>query len=337
MRQMKKWLVLLCSFLGISVSAGCTDANLSVLDPAGPVAEEQLWLMKLSIAIMVVVFLVVSVVFVYVVIRYREKPGDTSIPKQVEGSTILELTWTIIPIILLVILSIPAFRITFSQTEIPPKEESITINVIGHQYWWEYIYPDQDIRSSQDLHIPTGKKVNLVLRSDDVIHSYWAPNLGGKQNVIPGKDVPLVLQADKPGIYKGKCGKICGSGHALMNFRVVAQTPAEFDSWVQGMKNPKSKATSEKAALGETLFSQNCMGCHAVSGGGFKSQGVVGPDLTGFSQRLLVAGVVENNRENLGLWLENPQSIKPGNRMPAFEFLTDEQRDGLIEYLMNLK
>ncbi|GGE26926.1 cytochrome c oxidase subunit 2 [Marinithermofilum abyssi] len=323
---------------GVSAVTGCGNRNISVLKPAGPVGDSQMDLIRLSLVIMTLVVIVVSVLYIYAVVRFRERPGQKKeIPEQVEGSKKLELLWTIIPILLLVILGIPTVSTTFQLNKKPEPAESMRVNVTGYQYWWAFEYPDYGFETANEVHIPAGKKVEFIMTSHDVIHAFWVPSLGGKQDLSPGRINRLVLQADKPGIYEGRCTELCGAGHALMNFRVIVQQPEDFEAWVNRLKKPDSQPDNDTAAEGKKLFAQNCMGCHAIQGAGYKVLGQTGPELTGLSYRTRLAGVVNNTKEDLSRWITNPQRIKPGNHMPAFDHLTEKQRKALTEYLSGLK
>ncbi|MGF7088707.1 cytochrome c oxidase subunit 2 [Kroppenstedtia sanguinis] len=329
------WLLMIPGLL-----AGCVSRNnMSALDPQGPVGKTQLNLVYLSTGIMTFVVIVVAVIFIYVVIRYRERPGDEKkgIPEQVSGSKKLEILWTAIPVLLLIILAVPTISTTFTLNRKPAPEESIRVNVTGYQYWWGFEYPDHKVSTANEVHIPAGKKVEFVMKSHDVVHAFWVPSLGGKQDLNPGRQDRIVLQADKPGVYEGKCAELCGSSHALMNFRVIAHKPDDFDRWIASQRKPDSTPKTVQAREGRRLFNQNCIGCHAVRGGGFKVEGRTGPELTAFSERTRIAGILPNNEKNLKDWLRNPQGFKPGNRMPAFDHLTEKQLDALSVYLESLK
>lgn len=314
------------------VLTGCGDPTLSALMPSGPVAESQFWLMKLTGGIMTGVFVVVFALWAYVLLRYRKKPGQTGYPKQVEGSHKLEIIWTVIPFVLLIIMAIPTVTIGFNLEKQYGKEEAMQINVTAHQFWWEFEYPELGIHTSQDLYIPTGKKIQFTVTSADVIHAFWIPPLGGKIDTNPGEENKLWLQADKPGVYKGKCAELCGASHALMDFKVVAVDQAKFDEWTNKIKTASVDGKTDLAKQGQEVFKKSCIGCHAVGSEG----GKLGPNLTGFASRERLAGILQNNPEELKKWLKDPQSIKPGNKMPNLN-LPDDQVDALVEYLGGLK
>lgn len=317
---------------------GCEEPAKTVFDPKGSAGESQLDLIMLSIYIMIFVFVVVMAIFFYVLIRYRQKPGDNSIPKQIEGSMKLELLWIVIPIILLAILAVPTLSTTFSLAEeAPDNGDALRVKVTAHQYWWEFEYPDLGIKTAQELHIPTNEKVYLELTSDDVIHSFWVPELAGKQDLNPGKTNTMWLDAKEPGTYAGRCAELCGASHALMNFEVVAEDRSDFDQWVAERKNPSSEPQTAEQKAGKEVFTQNCMSCHAIDGTKMKTKGDKGPNLTGFAKRNKVAGLMENNDENLEKWLKHPDQIKPGTYMPSFDYLNKKDMNNLKEYLRSLE
>lgn len=316
---------------------GCTpDPYLSALDPKGPVAAQQLSLIKLSIYIMIGVFAVVMIIYVYVLLRYRKRPGQTGIPEQIEGNHKLEIIWTVIPLILLAILAVPTVSLTFDLAEKHPPEEALQVKVVAHQFWWEFEYTDLGVSTGQDLYIPTGQKVQFELESNDVIHSFWVPALGGKTDNNPGMTNNMWLQADQPGVYKGKCAELCGPSHALMDFKVIAVEPAQFEDWIAKMKEPQQ--TTAQVQDGAELFQANCISCHAIEGTKGLKVPDIAPNLTDFGNREVLASFLEKTDENLAQWIKNPQSLKPGNLMPAFEGkLDDQQVASLVEYLNSLK
>jgi cytochrome c oxidase subunit 2 len=332
---MKRWqhvwrlLPLMVMMLALT---GCGEPFLSALDPKGPVAEEQLSLIMLSLYIMMAVFAVVAVIFIYVLIRFRKRPGQDEIPKQVEGSHTLEIIWTVIPIVLLVILAVPTVTLTFDLAEKQPAD-SIQVHVTAHQFWWEFEYPDLGITTAQELYIPVGKKIQFHLTADDVKHSFWVPALGGKIDTNPGSTNAKWLQADEVGTYEGLCAELCGASHALMYFKVEAVSQEDFDTWVANLQGYTATPATDSELQGQAIFQQQCISCHAVG----KEGGVVGPNLAGFADRNILAGIMDNNEENLAGWIKDPQSYKPGNAMPGFATLKDEELSALVDYLKSLK
>ncbi|RAK23230.1 cytochrome c oxidase subunit 2 [Anoxybacillus vitaminiphilus] len=355
---MKKWLLNWRLFSLFSVMAlvlaGCGEPFISALQPAGEVADMQYSLMLLSTAIMVLVILVVTIIFVYVVIRFRQRKGEENkIPKQVEGSHKLEIIWTVIPIILLIILAVPTVKATFELADVKPmnkenrdKEKTLVVNVRANLYWWEFEYPDYGVITSQDLVVPTDERVYFNLKASDVKHSFWIPAVGGKMdtNVEESKN-QFWLEFDQEdaekagGIFYGKCAELCGPSHALMDFKVKAVPRDEFNQWIEKMKNAKPVVTDPVAKEGEAIFNKSCIGCHAVTPVDNRpEQARTAPNLGNFGDRERIAGILEHNEENLKKWLKDPESIKPGNTMTnTYGKLTDEQIDALTKYLMSLK
>jgi len=346
---MKGWMsrfkVIFTLALMTIVLAGCGEPFLSALQPQGESAKNIYDLMILSIIIMTVVFLVVMIIYVYVVFRYRrKKQQEDHIPKQVEGNHALETLWTVIPILLLLILAIPTVQSTFSlvDTSAEVNEEGedldqIWVNVTGKQYWWHFEYPDFDITTSQDLYIPTDRKVNISLLSEDVIHSFWVPPLAGKMDVNPtGNRNEMWIDAHEEGIYWGKCAELCGPSHSLMDFKVIAVSPGEFEQWVLEMQQVDPDAVPESATAqeGQELFNTNCLSCHAIG----SNPGKIGPNLTNFADRERLAGVFEFTEDNLHEWIQTKgRDMKPGNLMVQAPYdLTDEEADKIIEYLLTL-
>lgn len=327
------WRVLAIFTLVSLVLTGCNPSkSLNALDPSGSAGEKSLNLIYLSIGIMLVVFVIVMSIFVFVLIKFRKRNGvtrDTS--KYKDHSTVMEITWTLLPIAALVALAIPTVQYTFDLSEVPKNEKTVNIKVVGHQYWWEFEYKDYKFKTAQEIHIPTNTKVVFDIEGKDVLHSFWVPALGGKMDVIPNRTNRLVLDATKPGVYQGKCAELCGASHALMDFKVIADDQATFDAWVKQMTTPVT-VSSDVEKKGEALFRQNCMGCHAGV-----NPNVQGPDLSKFGGRSTIAGILNHDEKNLKAWLKDPNSFKPGTLMPKFDYLNDEEIDALSKYLMNRK
>lgn len=310
---------------------GCGKENLSALRPQGPVAEEQLFLMKLSLGVMIFVFLVVMVIYVYVLLRYRKRKGQDIIPEQVEGNHVLEIVWTIIPVVLLLIIAVPTVAITFNLAkDYRGHEDALHVKVTAHQYWWEFEYPDLGIRTAQELVIPAGKFIAFDVISADVNHSFWIPTLGGKIDANAGITNTFYLKADEADqLLQGRCAELCGASHALMDFKVIAVSEDEFEQWVEDMQTPVAESD---AVRGQELFeAKGCLQCHAITPDG-KS---MGPNLNNFANRDRVASFRPNTEEWLAKWLDNPQEVKPGSTMPDVG-LTQDEIDALVEYLYSL-
>jgi cytochrome c oxidase subunit 2 len=220
----------------------------------------------------------------------------------------------------------------------PPGKPALTLEITGHQWWWEarYLSPDpsQTFVTANEIHIPVGRPVLVKLNGADVIHSFWIPALAGKTDTIPGRTNITWLQADRPGIYRGQCTEYCGLQHAHMAAFVIADPPDAFEAWRQGQLQPAAPAAAQ-AANGEALFVARCGACHTARG--TDAAGISGPDLTHLMSRAtLAAGTVPNTVSGLGGWIANPQALKPGARMPATD-LTGPELGQLTAYLETLK
>ncbi|CAM4045133.1 cytochrome caa3 oxidase subunit II [Lederbergia lenta] len=351
---LKKWRLLSVFAMLALVLSGCGKPFLSALKPAGEVGQQQYDLILLSLGIMALVIVVVVVIFTIIMVRFRRKKGDENkIPKQVEGSHVLEIVWTVIPIILLLILAVPTVAATFYQGDVSAmgkkdadgNPESLVVKVTAHQYWWEFEYPDLGFVTSQDLVIPTDEKVYFELESpkNGVKHSFWIPPLGGKLDTNPDNTNKFWLKVDQEraneagDIFYGKCAELCGPSHAYMDFKVKPLPKADFDQWVADMQNAEApQATTDLAQQGEDIFNQSCITCHAVStDNGAPS---LAPNLSNFGEREKIAGILDHTEEDLKKWLKDPEAIKPGNKMTAtYPELDDNELDALAEYLMGLK
>lgn len=339
---MKNWMgkskaIFLLASLALILS-GCGQENLSALMPKGYGADSSMDLIILSIIVMTFVFIVVMLVYVIVLSRFRKKKGQEDyIPTQVEGNKTLETVWTIIPIILVIILAVPTVTATFDLADQTGSEDGLNIEVTGNQYWWHFNYEGQEIQTSQDMYIPVGEKVYLNMASSDVIHSFWVPAISGKMDANPENENNMYIEAHEEGVYWGKCAELCGPSHSLMDFKVIAVSPEEFDQWVEDMQNVDPEAEPEDAVAqdGKAAFEENsCMGCHAIG----SSPAQVGPNLTAFGDRSQIAGILEPTKENLVDWIMDPESIKPGNKMTGnYPDLSEEEASSIAEYLMQLQ
>jgi cytochrome c oxidase subunit 2 len=308
----------------------------SALDRKGPNGAAISSLFGVVLAIAVVVFVIVEGMLLFSAWRFRQRPNDTTEPKQVHGNTRFEIAWTIAPAIIVVVLFVLALQTQQTLDAKPaPLSDQLTVKVIGHQWWWEYQYPDLNITTATDLVIPVGKVVNLEISSVDVIHSFWIPQLNGKTDAFPNRINRSWIQADAAGTFYGQCAELCGPSHANMRSVVIAKDQADFDAWVQQQQaNPAP--TADVAAQGEQLFLVSaCIGCHQVNG--TAAQGKVGPNLTHVASRTSLAGGMFTNTEgNLKRWLKNPPALKEGVLMPNLN-LSDADIEVLTAYMMSLK
>ena len=314
-----------------------TPPQPSALTPAGPNSAAIASLFTVVLVIATVVFVVVEGLILVSAFRFRRRAQDAAEPTQVHGNTKAEIAWTILPALIVVTLFVMALQTQQTlDTKPVAAAEQMTVKVIGHQFWWEYQYPDLNITTATDLVIPAGKVVNLELTSADVIHSFWVPQLNGKTDAFPNHTNSTWIQADTPGTYYGQCAELCGPSHANMRVVVVVKTQAEFDQWVQQQQAGPAEPTDALAQQGQqVLMAGACIGCHTING--TNANGKTGPNLTHVASRTSIAGGSLTNTEgNLRRWLSNPPAVKPGSIMPNLN-LTRTEIDALVAYLQTLK
>ena len=343
-----------------------SDSPQSTFDPQGPIAELQKNLFMFTFWIAVVVFIIVEGGIIYLTFKYRKK--DDKLPVQTHGNLKLEITWTIIPAIIVVIIAIPTVLAIWETQVMPEEEDSLVIEAVGHQWWFEFKYPTEEVVTANELHLPEDKDVIVNLRSQDVLHSFWIPKIAGKVDMVPNHKNQLYIKADEPGLYYGQCAEFCGIAHAMMRFRVIVHTPEDYQNWLDEMRTPPAKlASGSDEDEGRKLFVGNCSMCHTYDSykkGAYtkeitsqynrweewkndkeNSAIVSAPNLTHYGNRItLAAGIKENNLENLIKWIENPDEIKIGTRMKNHASiyrdeneLSNEQINQIAKYLLSLK
>ena len=306
----------------------------NALDPQSPLARAIYDLGIVSGIILALISIIVTGGVVYAILHFRARAGEPD-PKQIAGNRKVELTWTVIPFLIVLLLFV--LTIQAMNRADPPPAPSADLVVTGHQFWWQADYPASGVTTANEIHIPAGKALSVRLESKDVLHEFWVPKLTRKMTNVPGQPNHIWLQADKPGTYIGQCSEFCGTQHAWMRIVVVADEPAQFEQWQQTQLRPAQAPTNSATTKGLALFrTSTCINCHAINGvTGANSH--VAPDLTHVaSRRQLGAGILENTPANMHSWLKNPQHIKPGALMPDFSF-SDEQLDQLSEYLSTLR
>jgi len=303
--------------------------------PQSPMAQSISNIFILTLWIGAAVLILVTVLVTIAIIRFRHRPGDDEDPKQVYGNRRLEIAWTAAPALLLIFLFALTVKTSFtSDPTVSSKDPDVV--VIGHQWWWEIRYPKYGVVTANEVHMPVGQKIIGDFESADVIHDFWVPELGRKIDMIPGHPNQMYIQVDKSGTYLGTCAEYCGTEHAWMRIRVIAQTPEEFAAWIKSQQQVPAVPTTGEAAKGAQLFQAiPCQSCHTIAG--TAANGTVGPDLTHFASRqTLGTGVLDNNAGTLTAWLSNPQAIKPGILMPNLK-LTNDQITALVAYMETLK
>lgn len=321
--------------VGLVLCAGCGASSPSILNPQGPAAAHitDLWWVLFWTA--TVVFVLVMGFLLLALFRRRGQEDEPARAEARYGTRIIVIAGIVLPA--LILLGVYAFTLTTLRALAnPPIPEELTIHVIGRQWWWEVQYPAQQFATANEVHIPVGYPVRILLSSDNVIHSFWVPELHGKMDMIPGATNPFWLQADRAGVYWGECAEFCGVQHAKMNFLVIAHPPDEFLAWLEEQRQPAATPSDALAAQGEQVFlNTTCLQCHTIRG--TQASGNLGPDLTHLaSRRLLAAGAATNNIGNLSGWISDPQHIKPGNLMPPSQLSSTELR-ALVAYLATLK
>ena len=282
----------------------------------------------------VVVFLIVETLLVVAIARYRARPGG-AMPKPVHGHTLLEIGWTLAPALILVFIAVPTMRTIFTTAGRAP-EGALRVEVIGRQWWWEYRYPTLGITTANELHLPVGMPVQLDLTSADVIHSFWAPGLGGKRDLMQGRTNRIAFRADSTGEYWGQCAEFCGASHANMRLRVIVESDSVFQRWVDQQRGgPLAPAKGSAEERGQQIYRRSaCIGCHSITG---VSSAKVGPDLSHVGSRGTIAGALfPNDTESLRRWIQNAPGLKPGALMPPQNF-SAEDLDALVAYLQSLK
>jgi len=319
--------------LSLLAAACAKNAPMDTLEPAGPNARTIDNLINPVFIIAAIVFVAVEGIALVFTIRYRHREGAPE-PVQIHGSTKLEVGWTLIPALILLGIAVPTIATIFKLAKAP--DNPLNVTVTARQFWWEYEYPDLGVVTANELHMPVGRNLELTLRGEDVIHSFWVPKLSGKTDVVPGRSNRMSISADTPGTYLGQCTEFCGLSHANMRLKAVVQAPAEFEAWVDSQRRAASAPVpGSPAAEGAELYlSKGCGGCHTVQG---VSEGKVGPDLTHLDSRSSFAGsMFEMTPENLATWLRDPPGVKPGSKMPNLNLSADETSK-LVAYLETLK
>lgn len=331
---------------GILLAAGLCNATAtpensapSIFDPRSTPAASIYRLSLFVLAITGLIFLVVFSLLSYAVVKFRNRDANTNRePAQVYGSTQIELAWTIIPILIVVILFLATARVIHAIEDAPKPATAVEVTAIGHQFWWEFRYPALGIVTANELHVPVSDPGHptptfLKLLSADTDHSFWVPQLAGKTDLIPNRVNGMWIAPQQTGIVLGQCAQYCGTQHAKMLLRVSVDSPEAFNAWIQAQKQSANR--DDKEVTGRHVFETTaCLNCHAV--GGTNATGRFGPDLTHLMSRsTIAAGAAENTSENLRLWIQNPDAIKPGSLMPAMK-LADADLDALVRYLETL-
>ena len=315
--------------------------RIDALDPAGPNAErisDLFWFMTITASI---VYVIVVAVLVYAAFRRREPFRGPAVEARMERRAGIGVAVGIgVTVVVLIATLLVDFSLSRANASTGAEQRPITIEIVGHQWWWEVHYedsvPQRRVTTANELYLPVGQRVKLVMTSTDVIHSFWVPNLGGKKDIVPGYRTETWIQADRPGVYRGQCAEFCGHQHAKMGITVIAVPRAEFDQWIAQQLQPAAPPTDSIALAGQQVFVNGpCAMCHNITG--TTASGIVGPDLTHLaSRRMIGAGTLLNRRGQLAGWIVDPQGIKPGVRMPSNQIDPNDLR-ALLAYLETLR
>lgn len=331
---------LFCWITTAAAADGSSTLPTDIFSPQSTPAKSIFHLSMFVLAITGIIFAVVFTLLVYALSKFRAKPEDSnSEPAQVYGSTQIELAWTIIPVLIVVVLFMATARAIHTLQDAPKPANAIEVTVIGHQFWWEYRYPKLGVVTANELHLPVSDPAHPAptffhLLSADTDHSFWIPQLAGKTDLIPNHPNSMWMDPERTGIFVGQCAQYCGTQHAKMLLRVTVDTPEDFAEWVREQKGPA--VTDDRVAGGKRVFeSTACINCHAVNG--TVANGRFGPDLTHLMSRsTIAAGAALNTPENLRLWIQDPDAIKRGSLMPAMQ-LSKPDLDALVGYLETLR
>jgi cytochrome c oxidase subunit 2 len=312
----------------------------SIFDPRSTPTKSIYQLSHFVLSVTGLIFAVVFGLLAYAVVKFRRRTGDNGRePAQVYGSTQIELAWTVIPVLIVVVLFLATARVVHSIQDAPKPESAVEVVVVGHQFWWEFRYPKLGVVTANELHIPVSEAAHptptfMTLLSADTDHSFWIPQLAGKTDLIPNRVNHMWMDPYETGIFLGQCAQYCGTQHAKMLLRVYVDSSQDFATWVHAQQQPALLDTNVTA--GRRVFETTaCINCHAIAG--TVANGRFGPDLTHLMSRQTIAsGAADNSKSNLRLWIQKPDAIKPGSLMPAMQ-LSDADLDALVDYLETLR
>ncbi len=337
-RSLFSWIVIFCVLLPM-LSKAADRWPTNIFAPASTPAQSVFRLAIFVLMTVTAIYITVFSLLAYAVVKFRSRPGDDrSEPAQIYGSSQVEVAWTVIPILIAVALFLAAARVIASVQGAAPPPGALEVIVTGHQFWWEYRYPDLNIVTANELHVPVSDRAHpsptfLTLLSADTDHSFWVPRLAGKTDLIPNHPNHLWIDPYEPGLFLGQCAQYCGTQHAKMLLRVYVQPRAEFDRWVQQQQQMPQSAVLSPGQ--RTFESTACVNCHTISG--TPAKGRFGPDLTHLMSRdTIAAGAARNTPQLLRLWIKNPDAIKPGSKMPAMG-LSDRDVEAVAAYLETLR
>lgn len=328
----------LCVAVATSQNAPLSPTN--IFSPASSPAQSGFRISEFVLEITGAIFLIVFSLLAYAVIKFRERKGGEEFePPQVYGSNQMEVAWTILPVLIVVVLFLSTAQVIHRVEDAAAPSNALQVTVVGHQFWWEYRYPAYGFVAANELHVPVSEPASptptyLALLSDDVDHSFWVPRLAGKTDLIPNHPNSMWIDPYQTGVYLGQCAQFCGAEHAKMLLRVYVQRREDFDRWVHEQQRPA--VSDPSAAAGSALFvAKTCFACHTIRG--TIAAGTVGPDLTHLMSRdTIAAGTLANNAQNLRAWIHNPDGFKAGSKMPKID-MTHDELNQITAYLLTLR
>jgi cytochrome c oxidase subunit 2 len=315
------------------VLAGCAPSP-SFLQPASQIASHVAGLFNLIMILSVAVLVFVEAGFAWSLLRDRKRDGDDSLAPQIAGSKRVEMIWTVIPVLLVIVLFVLMIQTMGAVAAPAAAAGDLNLHVIGHRWWWEFEYPDLGIITANELHVPAGTNVQITLDSVDVIHSFWVPQLSGKTDAIPGQTNHMWMNAGQPGSFLGQCAEFCGTEHALMRIKVVVDSQEDFKAWVANQQKPAAQPQTADEQAGLKILQGTCASCHSLDPN--EKEAKVGPNLAHVYSRSEFAGsTFELTDDNLRRWLKDTQSMKPGNDMQIT--MLPKEIDQVMAYLKLLK
>lgn len=331
--RLRRWFLPATVVVVVLFTGACSSGSPSMVDQHGQEARHVAAIWWLMFTLAAAVYVVVATLIFVAIVRGRRSEGGRS--SKIKDDTFIWVGGIGIPVIILGLLA--GVTVTTTRVLRNPENDALRVDVVGKRWWWAVSYPDSNVTTANEIHVPVGRQVDIALTSDNVVHSFWVPQLAGKLDLIPGQTNHLRIKATSAGSYRGLCAEYCGVQHARMDFLVVADPPADFDRWlVRRSSGAGTSPRSEEAAKGEVVFMrESCAGCHAVRG--TTANGKVGPDLSDFGNRAWIGAItVRNTTGNLSGWISNSQTIKPGNIMPPVS-LSPGDLQALVAYLEELK
>jgi cytochrome c oxidase subunit II len=327
----------------LAQSAAQSSSSTSIFAPVSTPADSIYGLALLVLAVTGTIFAIVFSLLVYAAVKFRDKSMNNREPPQVYGSNEVELAWTVVPVLIVMVLFLASARIIHAIQDARRPPEAIEVTVVGHRFWWEYRYPQYGFVTANELHVPVSDPGHptptfLQLLSADTDHDFWVPRLAGKTDLIPNHPNSTWIDPHQTGLYLGQCAQYCGTQHAKMLLRVYVESRADFDAWVQAQQRPAPDQAqmSSEAIEGRKVFeSTACINCHTIEG--TVANGRFGPSLGHLmSRQTIAAGAASNTPANLRTWIQNPDAFKPGSLMPAMN-LTTKEVDEVTAYMLTLK